>query len=161
MADVFDAFYKTADDKRDIFEETVLKRVLKDIGVSNPVIDLIRNRLGEEFKFEALNNQDVLPFKIHATRIFSYNLGDILFNPDKHPIVKEWRKLPLKDPDEHTVMVIRYDRFQMVISNFLAQAVRPYIFVPLQTGPLYISMLRGFFTQYFLQDADNVLRPDD
>ena len=101
--------------KKDSFERSTLIEILVQLGATKAAAKRRADRLGPAFTAEWFNDRALITPLVEVDRLPSYALDDLLFQPQKSPLLSVWRQLVLK-PGRH-LLVIKYVTRRLVVAG--------------------------------------------
>lgn len=119
-ADFVSAFSASSEeDKRENFEQSTLKLVLKQLGMSAKKVQYLSEDLGPEFTFDWFNYQQYISPLVLSDRCFRFNVKDIFLRPSKSPVVEMYDKATVEHDDNEPICLIFkcYDIGRLIATN--------------------------------------------
>jgi len=156
---VASAFGSMSDEeKRDNFDVSTSKLILKQLGIPSSKINRLEDELGPAFGSDwinthILNSEDAY---VWTSRCFKYDFNDFLLNPDKADLLDDFMAGPIASGEKlytvNHVMVFKHHAMgRFVISNY-PYSYGPSIYIPGWTADgdsAHIVPFKDYFRNQF------------
>jgi hypothetical protein len=159
VSDDFGFGLLTQDEKLENFERSTLKLILGQMGFSKPSIKKFED-LNENFTTEWFNQEFLAEDKLVITRIFKFNITDILLKPNKSEVIEAFNKELDAFVDAngkstgHLTMVFKVDGVGRMVATTWPDFSTPALLVPSKYSEYYITTFPGFFGDWLGEDNE-------
>lgn len=161
MSDDFGFGLLSEDDKLENFEKSTLKLILAQMGVSKPRIKGLE-KLEEGFNTDWFNSEYLADDKLVITRIFKFNLTDVLYHPNRSEVITFYNDrfdeyvLEGGKPEGHLTVVFKVDGVGRMVAtswpDFEGSSVR----IPNRYGCFFITPFPGFFSSWLGTNHEDI-----
>ncbi len=142
---------KTSDEKKDDFENSTVSATLKQLGWNlNKIRQVIAETAGLTWSW--FNAEVDIPVRVDSTRIFNFNLMDVIEHPEKHPVVEAYKAaVTTLGNDQPVALIFRVGDLRWVATDYtLNRETAIYVYI----GDLELAILpfKDFFKRWRLDD---------
>jgi hypothetical protein len=138
-------------DKLEAFDKSTTTAILLQAGVGRSRIRQLENELGSAYGSDWLTSTEVVGNTyLFTTRVFSFNMDEMMMKPKKHPITMAFvdKYNEVKDKHENVTMVFKCNGTRMVASTIQPSESQTYLSV----AGLDCSMFVCHFADYFKRE---------
>ena len=130
--------------KKDSFTRSTLIEILVQLGAEKKRARSTAERLGPSFDTDWFNDRALITPLVNIDRIERYSLDEVLFRPERTPLVRAWQELCLL-PGRH-LLVIKFVSRRLVVAN---KGDVPDGWPHVRYGDMCILRFNGYFTEQF------------
>lgn len=153
----------TQDEKLENFEKSTLKLILAQMGHSRSAIKSFES-MAEGFNTDWFNETYLGSDKLVITRIFKFNLADVLFKPSKSEVVKYFtEQLDVFGKTASDVAlgdltaVFKVDGVGRMVATTWKTTEAPSVYLPSGShAPFYITPFASFFSAWLGDDHQDI-----
>lgn len=144
--------------KQEDFQASTLKQVLKQLGWEARRIRHAQLEAGDEFGWDWLNDQELIPVDILSKRIFTYSFAELFEAPHRSiaagvyfDAFDTWVKVLRTEPKWFAMIFKVHGGGRVLLTNYTAIAgTLPRFLLPIRKGHVHSLMAFGkFFSQHF------------
>jgi hypothetical protein len=150
--DVLSSFLASSkDDKLEAFDKSTTTAILLQAGVSRARTRQLENELGIAYGSDWLTSTEAVGNTyLFTTRVFSFNMDDLMMKPKKHPIVMAFidKYNEVKDSQDNVTMVFKCNGTRMVASTIQPNESQTYLSIAGLDCPMFVC----HFTDYFKRE---------
>ncbi len=145
----------SSQEKVEAFDESTTTLFLQQLGIVPQRIKQLRYDCGEAFCLSWAAEELGLEIDIWASRFFNYDLGQLLLEPHKSPVVKMYNEhVEESDNELQRFMIFKaYDVGRLVAMSERPEN-RPYVCAFQADSPVYITPFKTLFSDIFGSEHD-------